>query len=85
MIDNTINQPPFPIVVDPEVHFGKPCVAGTRIKVEDVLELVSTGISIQEIIDEYYSDLTEHQVKACIKYAIAIVQNEEIHFDRTAA
>lgn len=28
------------IVIDPKIRFGKPCVAGTRILVEDVLELV---------------------------------------------
>ena len=32
------------IVVDPHIHFGKPCVAGTRITVQSVLELVKEGI-----------------------------------------
>ena len=32
------------IVAQPEIHFGKPCVAGTRITVENVLELVREGI-----------------------------------------
>ncbi len=33
------------IVIDPEIHFGKPCVAGTRILVENVLELVQENIT----------------------------------------
>ncbi len=32
------------IVMDPKIHFGKPCVAGTRITVEDVLALIQEGI-----------------------------------------
>lgn len=31
------------IIIDTQVHFGKPCVAGTRISVENVLELVQEG------------------------------------------
>lgn len=38
------------IVVDPRVHFGQPCVAGTRIPVYAVLELVEAGIPFEEII-----------------------------------
>ena len=42
------------ISVNPNVHFGKPCVAGTRITVENVLELVSEGLSFEEMIRDYY-------------------------------
>jgi uncharacterized protein (DUF433 family) len=35
------------IVIDPKVHFGKPCVAGTRIPVEEALGLIQEGISFQ--------------------------------------
>ncbi len=38
------------IVIDSEIHFGKPCIAGTRISVENVLELIQEGISFKEII-----------------------------------
>lgn len=34
------------ITIDPQVHFGKPCVAGTRIPVQAVLELVREGIAL---------------------------------------
>ncbi|UCC65768.1 MAG: DUF433 domain-containing protein, partial [Anaerolineae bacterium] len=36
------------ITIDPSVHFGKPCVTGTRIPVQSVLELVSEGIPFEE-------------------------------------
>jgi uncharacterized protein (DUF433 family) len=40
------------ITVNPNIHFGKPCVAGTRIPVQSVLELVSEGLSFEEIIQD---------------------------------
>ena len=66
------------IVVDPRVHFGKPCVAGTRIAVRDVLELVDEDIPFNQIIRDYYPDLTVEDVHACIRYAIALVGAEDI-------
>ena len=36
------------IVVDSNIHFGKPCVTGTRIPVEDVLELIQEGTTFTE-------------------------------------
>lgn len=41
------------IAVNPGVHFGKPCVMGTRIPVQSILELVREGISFAEIIRDY--------------------------------
>ena len=38
------------IVVDSNIHFGKPCVTGTRIPVEDVLELIQEGTTFTEIV-----------------------------------
>lgn len=67
------------IVIDPKVHFGKPCVAGTRIPVADVLELIQEGISFDEIIKKYYPDLELEDVKACVRYATELVRSEEIH------
>ena len=67
------------IVVDPKVHFGQPCVRGTRVPVYCVLELVQDGIAFQEIVDRYYPDLTVEDVKACVEYATALVKAEEIH------
>ena len=55
------------IQVKPEVHFGKPCVAGTRIPVQAVLELVRDGVSPEAIRRDYYPDLTPEDVRACVK------------------
>ena len=69
------------IQVDGRIHFGKPCVAGTRIPVADVLELVEEGIPFGEITTKYYPDLDIEDVKACVRYATEIVKSEEIHLD----
>lgn len=58
------------IVVDPNLHFGKPCVAGTRITVQSVLELVKEGLPFTEIIADYYPDLEIADIQACLQYAI---------------
>ncbi len=71
------------IVVDAEVHFGRPCIAGTRITVENVLELVQENIPFDRIVESYYPDLEIEDVKACIRYATDLVRSEEIHVKAT--
>ena len=67
------------IAVNPSVHFGKPCVAGTRIPVQSVLELVREGLSFSEIIRDYHPDLAPEDIRACVQYAIDVVAAEDIH------
>jgi len=67
------------IIIDPRIHFGKPCVVGTRIPVESVLELIQEGIPFDEIVRTYYPDLDIEDVKACARYATDLVRHEEIH------
>jgi uncharacterized protein (DUF433 family) len=67
------------IAVDPEVHFGKPCIAGTRVTVQSILELLNEGLTFSEIIEDYFPDLTTEDVRACLNYAIALVSGEDIH------
>ena len=69
------------IMIDSKVHFGKPCIAGTRIPVEDVLELIQENISFTEIIEKYYPDLDIEDIKACARYATDLVRSEEIHVE----
>jgi uncharacterized protein (DUF433 family) len=67
------------IAVNPNIHFGKPCVAGTRIPVQNVLELVRESVAFDKIIREYYPELQTDDIKACIQFAIDIVQAEDLH------
>ena len=41
------------IVVDKGVRSGKPCIKGTRISVSDILQWLSEGITISEILEDY--------------------------------
>lgn len=67
------------IAINPQIHFGKPCVAGTRIPVQSVLELVRDGLSFADIIQDYYPDLQTEDIRACIQYAIDVLAVEDIH------
>jgi uncharacterized protein (DUF433 family) len=73
------------ITVNPQVHFGKPCVAGTRITVQNVLELLEEGISFEQIIQDYYPVLEMDDIHGCLRYAIALVAAEEIHLSPVPA
>jgi uncharacterized protein (DUF433 family) len=67
------------ITVNPQIHFGKPCIAGTRTTVQSVLELLNDGLSFAEIIQDYYPHLQVEDIKACLQYAIALIAAEDIH------
>lgn len=67
------------ISVNPQIHFGKPCIMGTRITVQSVLELLNEGLSFGEIIQDYYPDLEMDDIRACLRYAIALVAAEDVH------
>lgn len=67
------------ISVRPDICHGKPCVRGTRIQVAQVLDLVGTGKSFSEIITDYFPDLTQDDIRACLAFARDLVQNEDIH------
>ena len=73
------------IVVNPNIYGGKPCIKGTRIAVYMILELLEGGLSFEEIIRDYYPHITKEDIRACLEYARAVVENEEIHIVAEAA
>jgi len=62
------------ILIDQGVRFGKPCIKGTRITVGDILQWLSEGIPISEILDDY-PPLKEIHIKAALAFA---ARREEI-------
>ena len=56
------------IIVDPKIMIGKPIIRGTRITVQQILNLLAQGISFQEILEDY-PKLDEIDIRACIAYA----------------
>lgn len=73
------------IVVNPQIHFGKPVINGTRITVQNVLELINEGLTFEQIIKDYYPGLKKDDIQACMRYAIALVAAEDIHISSAAA
>jgi uncharacterized protein (DUF433 family) len=55
------------ISIDPNICFGKPCIRGHRIWVSLILDLLASGCTIAEILDDY-PQLEETDVLACIAY-----------------
>ena len=55
------------ISIDPDVCFGKPCIRGHRIWVSLVLDLLSSGWTVQQLLEEY-PGIEEVDVRACIAY-----------------
>ena len=66
------------IIVNPHILAGKPVIKGTRIPVELVLKRLSQDLDMQTIF-QAYPRLTEADVKACLAYAEALVEGEEVY------
>ncbi len=64
------------IAIDPKVMAGKPVIKGTRLPVQQILRLLSQGISIDEIIQDY--DINKEDVFACLLYATEMLENTAI-------
>ena len=65
------------IVADSEICHGKPTFKGTRIMVWQVLELLESGMSIEEITTYFIAPLTKEQVKAALRYAAVITRGSD--------
>ncbi len=56
------------ITINPEICHGKPTIRNTRYTVDLILELLSSGMSEKEIIDDYPA-LESEDIKACLAFA----------------
>lgn len=65
------------ISIDPKVMMGKPCIKGTRITVQFILENLGGGGTIEYLLDAY-PHITRDDILEAINYANAILQNEDI-------
>lgn len=63
------------ITANPKILGGKPIIRGTRISVEFVLELLASGATEPEILQDY-PHLKPSDIKACLQYAARSSQNE---------
>lgn len=66
------------IVLDPKILAGKPVIKGTRISVEFVLDLLASGMNVEEIVNEY-PHLKKEDILAVLEYASQVIRNEDIY------
>jgi uncharacterized protein (DUF433 family) len=56
------------ITIDPNIRFGRPCIKGTRISVYDVLGWLASGMSYEEILEDF-PQLKKEDILACLAYS----------------
>ncbi|MCC5607613.1 DUF433 domain-containing protein [Nostoc sp. CHAB 5834] len=74
-MDNTLLQR---ITHNPNICHGKPCVRGLRYPVEFILELLSSGMTTEEILVDY-DDLESKDILAVLLFAARLSQVKSIH------
>ena len=70
------------IVIDPAICHGKPCIRGMRYPVENILELLASGMTTEEILADY-EDLERDDILAVLSYAARLTHLKRM--DRLAA
>jgi uncharacterized protein (DUF433 family) len=63
------------IVIDPDLHHGEPCIAGTRIPVAMIVGSLADGMTAAEILAAY-PQLTLLDVQAALAYAADVVRQD---------
>jgi uncharacterized protein (DUF433 family) len=56
------------ITIEPGKRSGKPCIRGMRMTVYDVLEYLASGMTQEEILEDF-PDLTKEDILACLAFA----------------
>lgn len=73
------------ISIDPHVCFGKPCIKGHRIWVSLILDMLSGGMSVEDILEDY-PQLQPEDIHACLAYGAEMARERyvEIPFEQSA-
>ena len=56
------------ISINSDIRFGKPCITGTRIAVSDILQWLASGMTQQQILEDYPA-LKEDHIRAALAFA----------------
>ena len=65
------------ITSNPNICHGKPVIRGLRYPVQNILELLASGMTHQEILNDY-EDLEEQDLLACLFFAARLTQVKNI-------
>ena len=63
------------IILDPQIHHGKPVIRGTRVPLSRIVGGLAGGMSHEEIIKEY--EITEEDIHAALEYAADLIDHEQ--------
>ena len=66
------------ITIDPDICHGKPCVRGLRYPVEMLLDLLSAGMTYEEILADY-EDLQREDLLAVLAFAARLSRTKHLH------
>ena len=64
------------IVIDDEIHGGKPVIKGTRVPVQVIVGHLAAGMPIEEVCQEY--GITVEDVRAALAFAADLLGDETI-------
>jgi len=65
------------ITIEPGKRGGKPCIRGLRITVYDILEYLASGMTVEEILDDF-PELTKEDILATLAFAADAEKNVQI-------
>ena len=65
---STTNTWTIRITVDPGICGGRPCIRGMRVRVIDVLDLLASGLTQDQVLEEF-PDLEKEDIEAVLRYA----------------
>ncbi len=65
------------ITIDPDICHGKPTIRGLRYPIEMILELLSSGMTLEEILADY-EDLEREDILAALAFATRLSQVKRI-------
>lgn len=66
------------IVTNPNILAGKPCIKGTRISVDLILEWFASGATIPELLKQF-PHLTQRGIEQALQYAAHVIKQEIIY------
>jgi uncharacterized protein (DUF433 family) len=66
------------IIIDGRIRHGKPIIEGTRFTVEEVIGMLESGMTYEEIKEEY--GLTKSDILLVLKYVASIIRGEEVNY-----
>lgn len=66
------------ITINPQICHGKPVIRNLRYPVETILELLGSGMTIEQILKDY-EDLEREDILACLNYATKLSQVKSIN------